>query len=145
MTFILKNVRVKNFLGDTNLNIPFRPDVNFIIGPNGTGKTKFVRLLHSAITLDESELADFDFEEIDITFSDSGNKSPQLKVTKPSVEQRFLRFQFRSSGTEKFRTFTNRAEELEHDLATLRGEFELRGRRRSPMVTELERKFLSSV
>lgn len=61
----------------------FNPSVNIIIGRNGTGKTTFMNILHSVLTVDIEALAENDFNSAKVILSD-GKKKKTVSVAKPS-------------------------------------------------------------
>jgi predicted ATPase len=62
--------------GYRNFYIPLNPDVNILIGPNGSGKTSIISMLASTLQLDFESLFEFDFEDLTITFrSESGDEN----------------------------------------------------------------------
>lgn len=52
--------------------LDFSPDspITIVSGPNGSGKTHLLRLLHAISSLDLAELASIDFHEVKVTFQD---------------------------------------------------------------------------
>ena len=49
-----------------DINLIFNNDVNVLIGPNGSGKTTVLNLLHSILTADIPKLLDVNFEQAEI-------------------------------------------------------------------------------
>ena len=49
-----------------DINLTFNNDVNVLIGPNGSGKTTVLNLLHSILTADIPKLLDVNFEQAEI-------------------------------------------------------------------------------
>lgn len=67
--FVVSRLDVRGFWKDRNLKIPFDRQVNFLIGPNGSGKTTIVNLLAAAMTADLRVLDRIDFSEATIELS----------------------------------------------------------------------------
>jgi ABC-type transport system involved in cytochrome c biogenesis ATPase subunit len=63
---------VKGLFGYMNHCLDFSTDspITIISGPNGSGKTHLLRLLHAISALDLGELASIDFQEVKVTFQD---------------------------------------------------------------------------
>ncbi|WP_339514270.1 AAA family ATPase [Pseudomonas sp. RL_15y_Pfl2_60] len=83
--FKISEVRIDDFWHRLNAKCGFNEDVNIIIGRNGTGKTTFMNILHSALTVDLDGLAENDFSEILIKLK-SGTKNRVVRVTKLTHE-----------------------------------------------------------
>lgn len=82
----VKEVEIKNFWGRHNAKCAFNSNVNIIIGKNGTGKTTFMNILHAALSVDIEELANNEFESINIILELKGKKKTiKVKKTIPSV------------------------------------------------------------
>jgi predicted ATP-dependent endonuclease of OLD family len=75
---ILSKATVKGFWGDHDFELPFDEELNFIIGPNGTGKTTFVNMIASALTGDLSTLAMLPFAELALEIKGRGSARPTL-------------------------------------------------------------------
>lgn len=59
----------------------FSPDVNIIIGKNGTGKTTFMNIMHAILSADATALAENEFDSARVTLI-KGNRRRTIKVTK---------------------------------------------------------------
>lgn len=77
----VESVEINQFWHRFDARCDFNEDVNIIIGRNGTGKTTFMNILHSILTVDLIGLADNDFETAKITLK-NGNKRKTITVTK---------------------------------------------------------------
>ncbi len=63
------DVHIKGFWNKLEIYTRFNDDVNIIIGRNGTGKTTFMNLLYSALSVDVDGLIDNEFTLISIKLS----------------------------------------------------------------------------
>ncbi len=79
--FIVEKVEINGFWHRFDATCIFNEDVNIIIGRNGTGKTTFMNILHSVLTVDLLGLAENDFESAKISLI-NGNKRKTIKVVK---------------------------------------------------------------
>lgn len=77
----VEKVEIKGFWHRFDVQSSFNEDVNIIIGRNGTGKTTFMNILHSVLTVDMTGLSDNDFESAKVTLI-NGGKRKTIKVTK---------------------------------------------------------------
>lgn len=101
MAYLVKTVEVYGFQHNRDIKVPLRPDVNFIIGRNGTGKTSFIRLLHACLSLDLEELSQIQFAHIEIAFQDTRrHTTPVLRVERASRD--YFNIKFKTRRTEKF-------------------------------------------
>jgi hypothetical protein len=78
-------MRVGGLFYRTNPRITFGRNKNFLIGPNGSGKTTIVHILASCLRNDFTQLFDLPFRTAEITLT--GTASP--KETKVTVTKRF--------------------------------------------------------
>ena len=47
----IRTIYISKFWGDKDFQIGLNPDTNFLIGPNGTGKTTIISILTSTLRL----------------------------------------------------------------------------------------------
>ncbi len=68
----ISEVKISGLFGYVDHNVEFAKEspITIISGPNGIGKTHFLRLLHALISLDFETLASVEFREIEVRFSD---------------------------------------------------------------------------
>lgn len=101
----IEKIEVFGFWGDRTIELQVHPDVNFLIGMNGSGKTTFIRLVSAALTADISELNRLPFESIKITLKNfSGLKKPSIVVEKVLAPPRYsalFRYSIRNSSRGK--------------------------------------------
>lgn len=75
----LESVTINNFWQRFTATSDFNQDVNIIIGKNGTGKTTFMNILQSVLSVSIDEIATYDFESIEIKLK-NGNKRKTIKA-----------------------------------------------------------------
>jgi ABC-type hemin transport system ATPase subunit len=75
---LVSRIRVKGLWGHRNFDIKFQNDINIIIGPNASGKTTLINILHHALTGNLGALSQIVFKSIDIlllSFDGTGDAS----------------------------------------------------------------------
>lgn len=77
----MQSVKIDQFWHRFDAGCEFRPDVNVIIGKNGTGKTTFMNILSAVLSVDMNAIASNDFESVVVSLSD-GKKKRTIKATK---------------------------------------------------------------
>jgi predicted ATP-dependent endonuclease of OLD family len=77
----IQSVRIDNFWQRFNASCQFNEDVNIIIGKNGTGKTTFMNILYSILSVDVDGISDNDFSYVEIKLTENG-KQKTIKATK---------------------------------------------------------------
>ncbi|CNH75946.1 AAA family ATPase [Yersinia enterocolitica] len=77
----LLSVEINGFWQRLNAKCSFNDDVNIIIGRNGTGKTTFMNILSSILSVDLEGINSNEFESAEIKLQD-GNKKRTIKVLK---------------------------------------------------------------
>jgi predicted ATP-binding protein involved in virulence len=139
----IRRIEIDGFWDNHNLKLRLHPDVNFFIGPNGTGKTTLINLIAAALTVDLPTLMRIPFRKITIGLnSTEGQKSPSISVTKLSVANE------RSNSGFEYRVRKNEGGEEERLLMTDPEEVVVRGgqlvrrwsmdhRKRSPVSSVL--------
>jgi|SRR5208282_3985091 len=63
---VLKTFTISGLWGAKDLSLSFHEDVNFLIGPNGSGKTTVINLIAAALSADFPTLDRVEFKKIDI-------------------------------------------------------------------------------
>lgn len=67
----IKLFKVNKLFGDRDITITFDNDVKIVIGENGLGKTTVLNILYYTLTNKLYKLSDFDFETIELKFSNN--------------------------------------------------------------------------
>tara|TARA_R110002167_G_scaffold365034_1_gene588579 strand:- start:1013 stop:2398 length:1386 start_codon:yes stop_codon:yes gene_type:complete len=79
----IEKVDIEGFWGDRHLTLDFHDDVNFLIGPNGSGKTTVINTIAAALTADFQNLDTLPFRTISIVLNDPNTKrKPIVEVKK---------------------------------------------------------------
>lgn len=99
--FRLKNVEIKGFWGQYNIETNFNDEVNIFIGRNGTGKTTFINLLQAVISVDLELLFRLQFDYIILNLSE-GSKNRKIEVTKIFHDLQYKELVYQI-GTKKFK------------------------------------------
>ena len=72
--YIIESVKVDGFWHRFVVNGEFNPEVNIVIGKNGTGKTTFMNILHAVLSVDIETLISLDFDSVEIRLSNGSSK-----------------------------------------------------------------------
>lgn len=99
--FKVDQLEIDGFWHRFDVRCKFNDDVNIIIGRNGTGKTTFMNILHSILTVELNGLSENEFDSAKVTLIE-GAKKKTIKVTKidesypfPIVEYQISRSKYR--------------------------------------------------
>lgn len=101
---ILDSVKIRGLWGVQDHEVVFRLDkqFNFIIGPNGTGKTTVINLIAAALMADFSRLDRILFSQIDLVLKEvGGRKKPSItikKTQKPDLPYFDISYQIKSTA-----------------------------------------------
>jgi predicted ATP-dependent endonuclease of OLD family len=82
----VKAIKVGELFRDYNVNINFNRSKNFLIGPNGSGKTTIVHILASCLRNDFTQLFTLPFSSAEITLERIGTAS----TTEITVRQKYV-------------------------------------------------------
>lgn len=99
-SYLISSIMVKKLWGFENFDISFRPDVNILIGENGSGKTTILNLLRYIFTADIEKLSDIDFEEVEIKVRSFDEKSKSIKTIKVVHIDRGFKFKISNKSFE---------------------------------------------
>jgi len=85
----ISKVAIEGFWDTHNIELHLFPEVTFLIGQNGTGKTTLINLLAAALTADFPTLDRIAFKKLSIHLSGIGNAdAPKITVTKSKKQKR---------------------------------------------------------
>ena len=97
--YFIESLKIDNLWGDQNIGITFNSDVNILIGPNGSGKTTVLNLLHGILSADLPSLLNINFDQAVIKLKSFDEKS--VRTVKVEVADGLLKL---SVGRTKFRS-----------------------------------------
>ena len=86
--YFIESFKIDKLWGDLDMNLIFEPDVNILIGPNGSGKTTVLNLLHSILSADLRSILDINFDQAVIKLKSFDEKS--VRTVKVKVADGFL-------------------------------------------------------
>ena len=98
-SYFIESFKINKLWGYRDINLTFNNDVNILIGPNGSGKTTILNLLHSILSGDPPSILNFNFQHAKIGLkSFKGNSVCTIKV---DIEDQLLKL---TVGEKKFST-----------------------------------------
>ena len=96
---VLHSVEIKGLWGQKAANLILNRDVNFLIGPNGSGKTTIINTIVAALTADARALLQTPFEEVQIRLNQiGGSRRPSIRVVKQAGERSAIQYFLKSSA-----------------------------------------------
>ena len=96
--YFIESFKIKNLWGYQDTNLDFNRDVNILIGPNASGKTTILNLLHAILLPDLPNLLDVGFDEAEIKLK--GFTGRTVRTVKVEVDPRFLKLSVGSNKCE---------------------------------------------
>jgi ABC-type transport system involved in cytochrome c biogenesis ATPase subunit len=78
----IKFFKIKKLHGDRTIEVDFTDSIRIILASNGTGKTSLISILYHFLSGNFYRLSQFDFEEIEVTFSDG----TEFAITQQDLE-----------------------------------------------------------
>lgn len=106
---LLEEVKITALWGEKDINIALRPDVNFLIGRNGTGKTTVINAIAAALTADFPALDRIPFKRLEIQLRDvklAQNRSFIDIQKKPAKEGPVISITYRIKSGRDDRTYS---------------------------------------
>lgn len=95
--YFIESFKITKLWGYRNIDLTFNNDVNVLIGPNASGKTTILNLLHSILSADLPSLLDVSFDQVEIKLRSFKGRS--VRTVKVKVAGGFLKF---NVGNTKF-------------------------------------------
>lgn len=143
---VVSNFVVEGFWKNKKIHCPFDPSVNFLIGPNGSGKTTIVNLLAAALTTDFRTLDKIEFSDIHISLRavalpDRGYDIHVSKMHKSDSPFTSIDFEVRDSSNSIIHSFS--LDQVEEQM--LLREPRYIHRRRSSLRSKVLRESMGSI
>ena len=89
-SYFIESFKIKKLWGYRDIDITFNSDVNILIGPNGSGKTTVLNLLHSILSVDFRHVLDVGFDEAEIRLGEFGGDS--VRIVKVGTSDGLIKF-----------------------------------------------------
>ena len=96
--YFIESFKIEKLWGYQDINLPFHKDVNVLIGPNGSGKTTVLNLLHSILSADLRSVINVNFEEIKIKLKSFKGRSIRTLTINLDTENRVLKIRIGRSS-----------------------------------------------
>ena len=83
-SYFIESFKIDKLWGYRDIDLTFNNDVNILIGPNGSGKTTVLHLLHSILSLDCQFILDAGFDRAEIkvkAFEDSSVRTVEVDIS----------------------------------------------------------------
>ena len=88
--YFIESFKITNLWGYRDIGLTFNKDVNILIGPNGSGKTTVLYLLHSILSADILNLLSFNFDYAEIKLRGFKENSVRTVTVKSNTADGFL-------------------------------------------------------
>ena len=79
--YFIESFKITKLWGYRDINLMFDRDVNILIGPNGSGKTTILNLLHSVLSVDLPRLLNIKFDQVEIRLREFEGRSVRTVKT----------------------------------------------------------------
>ncbi|WP_445145253.1 AAA family ATPase [Dyella sp. Tek66A03] len=97
--FTIKSIEIDGFWHRHSVRVGFNPEVNVIIGRNGTGKTTFMNILQGILSVDFDALEGNQFDSATIVLMNESGQKRTIKVTKhENLDRPYAHVEYRISG-----------------------------------------------
>ena len=87
--YFIESFKIKKLWGYRDIDRTFHKDVNILIGPNGSGKTTILNLLHSILSADLRSVLNVNFEQAEIGLRSF--KGSSVRTIKVDIGDEFLK------------------------------------------------------
>lgn len=140
----IDRVTIDGFWGNHRVELNFDPDVNCLIGVNGSGKTTVINIIAAALSADFPTLDRLPFKKLQINLATVGsNIRPSIEVEKASRRASpyfHITYRIKEKASEKYESFS--LDELQEERF-LRGDIPMRHRQR--FLSQLNRGLLAKL
>lgn len=97
--YFIESFKITKLWGYRDIDLTFNNNVNILIGPNGSGKTTILNLLHAILSADLPNLLNVNFEQAEIKLREFKGKSVRTVTAKINVVESVLELRI---GNKKF-------------------------------------------
>ena len=97
--YFIQSFKIDKLWGYRDIDLTFNNDVNILIGPNGSGKTTILNLLHSILTADIPKLLDVNFEQAEIKLKKFKSRSVLTITVQIDTTSNLLKLAFGNNAT----------------------------------------------
>lgn len=105
----IESVEIEGFWGRKNVSLQLHPDLNFLIGPNGSGKTTIINLVSAVLRADIPALYSVQFDKVTLKMKTVGaNRKPLIEVAKvvdPKMSNFELIYTVKEKASDKGTTY----------------------------------------
>ena len=88
--YFIQSFKIDKLWGYRDIALDFKKDVNILIGPNASGKTTILNLLHSILSADLLSLLSFNFHHIEIKLREFKGKSTHTVAVVRDIADGFM-------------------------------------------------------
>ena len=88
-SYFIESFKITKLWGYRDIDLTFNNDVNILIGPNGSGKTTILNLLHSILSADLRSVLNVNFEQAEIGLRSF--KGSSVRTIKVDIGDEFLK------------------------------------------------------
>ena len=89
-SYFIESFKIEKLWGYRDIDLTFNNDVNVLIGPNGSGKTTILHLLHAILSADLPSLLNVNFEQAEIKLRGFKGRSVRTVTAKVNTEDESL-------------------------------------------------------
>ena len=89
-SYFIESFKIEKLWGYRPINLTFHRDVNILIGPNASGKTTILGILHSILALDLPNLLNFNFNRAEIKLRGFKGRSVHTIIVERDAADGFL-------------------------------------------------------
>ena len=97
--YLLKSIKIDQFRGKSTKSIKFFPDINFLIGENGSGKTTILKIVLGLLTGNLRSLFTLPFRDAEVKLADAKGRRSADIIIRAHHKTDVLEFSFQQGKT----------------------------------------------
>lgn len=142
----VESAKIQGFWGSKNVQLNFHEDLNFLIGPNGSGKTTVINLIAAVLRADIRALFSIQFTQVTIKLKTPGSRTrPVIEVQKEVDEESgyiVFRYNIKEKSSENGTNYTIESPFDERVYRDMRGPRSGRLQRRGALLSSILENFI---